>query len=222
MPNFTFTGATRTITATEYSLAKDANYSSASPMTTQGYMNFVIDRSALVTGDSYTLTIYEKAGAANTQRQLLDPMTIVPGASLYTLLAPVLVGDGWDVTLKLATGSARSIPFSVRIDTNDVNAATVSAGVVTAVQAGIATAAAVSALPAAILATVIETGSDIVGGTLSLAGAIRVIVAQAAGRSSGYLTGAIRFRSMNNDRDRIAGTATPGGDGRSATAVDPT
>lgn len=236
MANFTFIPPSGTvsavITATEYSLPRNANYSSASPQTTQGYVAVVIDRSNLVTGDSYTLNVYEKAGAGATQRPLLDPMTIVPSASLYAVALP-LVGDGWDATLKLATGSARTMTWSIRIDTNDVNALTVSGGVVAAIQAGIATAAAlatvagnvvslgsaVAALPSAAANAVAVMGS-VVESALTVTGSLRLLLSQAVNKLT--ISGAsYAFRDVADTKNRIVGTASDV-TGRTAITLDAT
>lgn len=130
MPNFTFTNATATIGTTEYSLAKNASYSAGSPMTTIGYVQAVIDVVAnMAAGDEYEIRVYEKANAG-TQRPIF--VSRVGGAQFESYVTPLmLLGEGWDITMKKTAGIDRSILFSVRQDTNDVNAASISNGAIT-------------------------------------------------------------------------------------------
>lgn len=217
MANFTFTSGTQTVTTTEYSFAQLANYSSGSPKTVQGTVYVIFDLLALVAGDVYQLRVYERVNAG-TQAPVFDAVVTGVQAQHYAFPAQLL-GDGWDVTAKKISGNDRSIKCSVRQDTNDVNALTVSAAAITAIAAAIPNAAANAA---AFAAAVVETGTDIVGGTISVVGSLRVLLSRAVGRGSGYLTGAIVHRDLNNSKNRVVGTAVPGGDGRTATLVDPT
>lgn len=148
MTNFTFVGTTHTITATEYSIAKGADYAIGSPMTTQGYVQAIVDVAALAAGDLLQMTVYEKANAG-TQRVAWQA-AIPPMAQSY--VTPMfLLGEGWDVTLKKSAGADRSILSSVRIDASDVNvvsiaadavaADAVKADAVTKIQAGLPTVA---------------------------------------------------------------------------------
>jgi hypothetical protein len=68
----------------------------------------------------------------------------------------VILGDGWDVTVQKIAGTDRSIRFSVRQDTNDVNTATITAGAIAAATFA-ANAIDANAL-AASAATEIQTG----------------------------------------------------------------
>jgi predicted fused transcriptional regulator/phosphomethylpyrimidine kinase len=131
MANFTFSSGTATIGVTEFSVAQNANYSSGSPRTTLGYVQTVLDFSAMTAAETYRIKIYEKVNGG-TQRLLTDPVTLVGvQGQLYTLPL-VLLGDGWDVTVQKIAGTDRSIRFSVRQDTNDVNTATITAGAIAA------------------------------------------------------------------------------------------
>ncbi len=211
---FTFTSGTATVGVTEFSLARNANYSSGTPVTTQGMVYAFADLSAMVAGDVYRLRIYERCNGG-TQAPIFEAVATGAQSQLYAF--PVqLLGDGWDVTATKVAGTDRSLRFSVRQDTNDVNAATLGATAIAS-----AVAALVAPTAAAVMASVVETGAAIVGGTIDLAGTLRVLLAKAAFLSSGYLTGSVAFRNAANTKNRITGTSTPGGTGRTASSIDP-
>ena len=132
MPNFTFLGGTATIGAAEFSIAQSAAYSPSTPKTTLGYVQAVIDLGALAAGDQYQVRIYERTDGA-AQRPLITAS--VSGAQAESYVTPLLLlGEGWDVTIKKLAGTDRAISWSVRVDTNDVNAATVGANAIAAAQ----------------------------------------------------------------------------------------
>lgn len=130
MANFTVISNTNTIGTTEFSIPKNANYSSGSPMTTLGVVYAYLDVSAMLAGDEFRVRIYEKVNGG-TQRVVFEASLIGAQAQLYTF--PVLLlGDGWDHTVKKIAGNDRSILGSTRQDTNDVNTLTITAGAVNA------------------------------------------------------------------------------------------
>ena len=183
MANFTFLNATATIGATEYSLPKNATYSAGSPMTTLGYVQAFIDLSALTASETYQLSYYERA---NGGTQLLVDTATIAGAQALMFVTPLLlVGDGWDVTLKKIAGTDRSIKFSVRQDTNDVNALTLSAAAAAAVW------------------TAVSEGTEVFGDT------IRLIAARLFGKATVQDgDGAYAFRDKADTKNRLAMTRT--------------
>lgn len=126
MPNFTFSGGTATIGTTEWSAAQNAAYSSGSPKTTLGYVQAFFDVSALAAPDQFQIRVYEKVNGG-TQR-VISTMTVPPSTELFVVQVNLLLGEGWDITIKKITGTDRSILFSVRQDTNDVAFASLGAG----------------------------------------------------------------------------------------------
>lgn len=118
MVNFTISNGTATIGTTEFSIAQNANYSAGSPKTTVGYVQAFLDVSAVVAGDQFQIRILERVNGG-TQRVILT-ITVPPSTELY-VTPLMLLGDGWDITIKKLAGTDRSILFSVRQDTNDVN-----------------------------------------------------------------------------------------------------
>jgi hypothetical protein len=132
MANFTTVIQTRTITQNvEYSIAKDANYSSGSPMTVMGYVQAVADISAMVAGDIVEIRFYKSVNGG-TPLPLIDPITRNNAQSQHYTIPLQLLASGWDITLKLTTATSRSVKFEVVMDTNDVNAATVGTGAIVA------------------------------------------------------------------------------------------
>lgn len=99
-----------TISTTEYFLASDST--SASYQTTDCIMQAQIDFSAMVAGDAYEIRVYEKVDGSNAK--LLFPVATLVGAqsNAYTVPA-VIVGSGWEVSVKRTAGSDRSIKWTI-------------------------------------------------------------------------------------------------------------
>lgn len=97
---------------TEYSLPNAST--TLTPQTTAGQVQVFIDLSALVAGDEYELSIYEKARAADTQ-QLVERVTILGQQAKPLYVSPAITfSRGWDVTLKRITPTDRTITWSIR------------------------------------------------------------------------------------------------------------
>lgn len=111
---FSETSGTATIGATEWSLVNNA----AGPVssTTEAIVQPIIDFFNLQAGDLYGFSIYEKATAGSTQRRLAYAEIGHPQTELF-VFPPVHLKHGWDVTLQLISGTARSIAWSLRLVT---------------------------------------------------------------------------------------------------------
>jgi hypothetical protein len=105
-----FTG-TATISTTEYSLV--TNSTTLTTNTTRGVYQIYIDFANMQSGDEYLVQIKERVISGGTQRLIYS--STVEGAQSTPFVTPTLVFfHGWDVTVDLITGSARSISWSIR------------------------------------------------------------------------------------------------------------
>lgn len=110
----TFTNDSASISTSEYSLPADTTTGVPTSQTTDGIYQFFIDFGAMVAGDQYEVKLYEKYDAGGTQRHV--ETWILTGAQskpLFTLPSMIL-GEGWDVTVKRLAGSDRTIGWSIR------------------------------------------------------------------------------------------------------------
>lgn len=139
---FSSVKATQTITQNvEYSIAKNANYSSGSPIAVDARVQAVIDVLAMAAGDILEIRIY-KAVNGGTAALIIGPITLKDGQSQHYTIPEQFLCAGWDITVKITTATSRSIGFEVIWDTGDVNTATAGATAVTSIQTGLATSAA--------------------------------------------------------------------------------
>lgn len=107
----TFTANSATISTTEYSLPSVSTDRVA--QTDDCILQAFIDLNAMAAGDEYELKVYEKV---NGQTQRLCHQAVIAGAqSEPVFVTPtLLLGEGWDVTLKRTAGSDRVINWSLR------------------------------------------------------------------------------------------------------------
>jgi hypothetical protein len=107
-----FTNDSATISTTEYSLPNDST--SLTPQTDDALLQAWIDFGAMIAGDEYEWKVYEKvAGSGATQRVIATGRLL--GAQASPVVTPTLVvGEGWDVTVKRIAGADRSIGWSLR------------------------------------------------------------------------------------------------------------
>jgi hypothetical protein len=110
-----YSTASPTIGTTEYSFA--AASTSLPTVTDVGCYALVADLNALVAGDEYLIQLYEKGATSGTKR-LVDSWNIFgpSGKPVYMLPAPggsMILGNGWDLTIKKIAGTDRAIPFTL-------------------------------------------------------------------------------------------------------------
>lgn len=101
-----------TISTTELSLVSGT--STLQTNTTAGAWQALIDVNALVAGDAFRLRIYESVQASGTKRILQE--VILRGAQVQPVYvsAPIVLMNGWDITLTRLLGADRIIPYSLR------------------------------------------------------------------------------------------------------------
>lgn len=137
MANFTTVVGTKALTQNvEFSVAQGVNYSAGSPKTTTGYVGVWLDLTTtaggglgLVAGDLLEIRIYR--GISGGTAAAVDVITIKT-PQMWTPNGALLVGSGWDVTVKLTTATGRTIGYEAIQDTNDVNVASITAAVIAA------------------------------------------------------------------------------------------
>lgn len=100
------------ISTTEYSLPN--NSTTLTPKTDDGVFQVFINLTNMIAGDQYEIKFYEKVLAAGAQ--VLVATHVFTGAQAKPgFSAPSFIFmHGWDVTVKLITGSARTIEWSIR------------------------------------------------------------------------------------------------------------
>jgi hypothetical protein len=107
-----FTNNSASISTTEYSLPNAST--SLTPQTDDCVLQTFIDFGNMIAGDSYQIRLYEKYAGAGTQR-LVDEWVLNGLQSKPMLVIPsVILGEGWDVTVKRLSGSDRTIYWSLR------------------------------------------------------------------------------------------------------------
>lgn len=102
-----------TIGATEWSLP--ANSAGPTTQTDDAVLQVWLDLSALASGDSFTLTLYEKVNGTGATQRVVDSWTFVDAITNPNWAMPAaIVMHGWDVTLAKNTGIDRAIGWSLR------------------------------------------------------------------------------------------------------------
>jgi hypothetical protein len=108
----TFTNDSASISTTEYSLPNDST--TLTPQTTDGVYQFFIDFANMVAGDQYVVQLKEKYDSTGTQR-LIEEWIFTGAQSKPMFVSPSLIlGEGWDITVKRLAGSDRTIAWSIR------------------------------------------------------------------------------------------------------------
>lgn len=106
----TLTDNSASISTTEYFLA--ANSTTPSYQTTDCIMQCFLHFAGMVAGDQYEVKVYEKVNAQGPNvvyYLLLDGAQAGP-----TVLPSLVVGDGWDVSVKKLAGTDRTVHWSLR------------------------------------------------------------------------------------------------------------
>lgn len=102
---------TATITGTETSLVSGTT--TLQNVTTPGVIQLFVDTSAMLSGDEYQIQIKDKVVAAGTQQVIYN--AYIEGRQSGPFVTPTLIlFHGWDITMDLITGTARSISWSIR------------------------------------------------------------------------------------------------------------
>lgn len=106
-----FTGS-ETVSTTEHSLTTDT--AGPDTDTTVGLFQVCLDLNALAAGDVFEFKCYEKARAADTQRLAFYAQFANAQATPLWFSPVLILGAGWDMTLKKVSGTDRTITWSIR------------------------------------------------------------------------------------------------------------
>lgn len=102
------------ISTAEVSMTLNSTSGAPASKTDKGTMSCVLDVNAIVAGDKYELRLYDKCRSGDTQRQVAK--WIIQGAQAEPIFMtpPLMIGEGWDFTLKKLLGTDRTIASSIR------------------------------------------------------------------------------------------------------------
>jgi hypothetical protein len=105
-----FTG-TETVSTTEHSMTTDTAGPDAD--TTSGIFQAFVDLNAVAAGDVFEFRAYEKVRTGDTQR-LIYSARFAGAQAMPVWVSPTLVlGIGWDMTLKKISGTDRAINWRI-------------------------------------------------------------------------------------------------------------
>jgi hypothetical protein len=109
---FTFSNASHLIGTTEWSLVNNSSVIATS--STQCVLQPFIDlvNSGMAAGDQFQLTVYEKINGGT--QSVVYRATFTGVQSDQPSLPALIVGEGWDITLKKLAGTDRTIAWSLR------------------------------------------------------------------------------------------------------------
>ena len=105
---------TGTITTTEFSAPRNANFVSGTGITTNpGVYQVFLDVADMVAGDQLQIRIYEECRSVDTQRTIYE--SILSGVQADIWVSPSLILlHNWDVTLDTLAGTTIVVNWSIR------------------------------------------------------------------------------------------------------------
>lgn len=106
-----FTGSAVTIGATENSMT--TNTAGPDVETSSGIFQAFVDLNALAAGDVFEFKVYEKTITGGTQRAVYSASFANAQGSLIFASPALILGIGWDMTLKKISGTDRAITWRI-------------------------------------------------------------------------------------------------------------
>lgn len=103
-----------TIGTTEYSLTLNSTSGVPATKTDKVTTSLVLDVNAVIAGDQFRVTLYDKCRSGDTQRVVANWYITGSQAEPIFMTPPIIIGEGWDFTIKKITGTDRAIASSVR------------------------------------------------------------------------------------------------------------
>lgn len=107
MPSEYKSGSQTAVINTEHNL-------SSATETEVGVFQLFVDTNALAAGDFVELRVKEKARSADTQREVFVATCAGPQGSPLWVSPPLILMNGWAMTLKQTEGTGRAFPWSIR------------------------------------------------------------------------------------------------------------
>jgi len=106
-----YTGSAVTVSTAELSLVSGTT--TLQSISTPAVVQVMIDTSAMVAGDTYTVTIKDKIVSGGTQKTIYS--IYVDSAQTLPIVTPTLIlYYGWDVTMIKTAGTDRAFSWSIR------------------------------------------------------------------------------------------------------------
>lgn len=102
-----------TISSTEISALSGT--SSLATETTAGTYQVLVDANNMAMSDEFRLRVYEKVEATGGTKKLVHELTLWGAQPDIGLTPPLMLMNGWDVTLQKASGTDRAFDVSVRV-----------------------------------------------------------------------------------------------------------
>lgn len=102
------------ISTTEFSLTLNSTSGAPATKTDKVTASLVLDVNAIAAGDQFLITLYDKARSADTQRKVATWILTGAQAEPVFMTPPLIIGEGWDFTIKKLAGTDRTITSSIR------------------------------------------------------------------------------------------------------------
>ena len=102
---------TETVSTTEWSMTTDT--AGPDTDTNTGVYQAFLDLNALAAGDVFEFRVYEKARSTSTQRLVYYAQFANAQATPVWASPSLVLGNGWDMTLKKVSGTDRSIDWRI-------------------------------------------------------------------------------------------------------------
>lgn len=109
-----YTAAGTSISTTEYSVTLASTSGVPAAKTDKVTATLVLDLNALAAGDQFEIKLYDKCRSGDTQRQVDKWIVAGAQAGPIFMTPPLMIGEGWDFTIKKLAGTDRTIPGEVR------------------------------------------------------------------------------------------------------------
>lgn len=109
-----YTAAGTTISTAEYSVTLASTSGAPAAKTDKVTAGLVLDTNAVVAGDQFLVTLYDKAQSGTTQRKCATWIIAGAQAEPIFMTPPLMLGEGWDFTIKKLAGTDRTIPAEIR------------------------------------------------------------------------------------------------------------
>jgi hypothetical protein len=102
------------IGTTERSMPSDTTSGVPVSRTDTAVYQLSLDLSALAAGDQFQVKIYEKVASGGTQRAVETYVFTGAQANPHVFFPTLILGVGWDMTLKKLAGTDRTIGWAIR------------------------------------------------------------------------------------------------------------
>lgn len=104
-----FTVNAQTVGTTEYSLTNAST--TIATQTTAGYFSILVEIPSIAAGDEFEVAVREKTLTGGTQHRTVIANLVSGQVPFYGI--PIVLGVGWDYTIKKLTGTDRAVTARV-------------------------------------------------------------------------------------------------------------